>query len=124
MNPNTRAALTACLGVIRMCVGLTSLLWPKTAYRSLGVPATAGPDGGTVTRMFGIRDAAIAAATLSRDPSVQLTGLRLGALADVVDVGSVLLGRRGGAISRGGTMLIGGAAAIFAAVGAAILSDR
>ncbi|OBB89536.1 hypothetical protein A5781_03435 [Mycobacterium sp. 852002-30065_SCH5024008] len=117
-------ALSTALGVIRMCVGAVSLLSPRVAYRSLGVHANPS-DGGTGVRMFGVRDAAIAMATLSNDPKVRRTGLQLGALADTVDVGAVLLGRRSGSVSRPGLALIGGAAALFAVMGAAVLgSDR
>lgn len=116
----TRSALPTVLGAIRLCVGLISLLSPALAHRSLGVHSRPA-DGGTSARMFGVRDAAIALATLSPDPVVRRTGLQLGALADTVDVGAVLLGRRSGLVSRSGAGLVGGAAALFAVTGIAIL---
>lgn len=119
MNVATTRFVTTALGVIRVGVGLSSLARPQLAYRTLGVRSHVGDGDATVMRMFGIRDAAIAAATLSADAGVRATGLRLGALADIVDVGAVIAGRRSGVLSRGGSILIGGAAAIFAAAGAA-----
>jgi len=118
MNSTHRQRIVRGLGGIRCVVGLSVLLRPQLANLSLGVDPTTGPDGGTVTRMFGIRDAAIAAATLHPDPTVQATGLRLGLISDTADIASVLRGRRAG-VSPGGAMLIAGAAAVFAFAGAA-----
>lgn len=123
MTPQTRHWLSRGLGLTRAAVGLAAVIRPQLARRSLGVDNTAGDDGGTTARMFGIRDVAIAAATLSNDPTIQNTGLRLGVLVDSVDVTSVLLGRRHG-VSRGGTALIGGAATLFTAAGIALLPEH
>lgn len=123
MTPQTRQRLVRGLGLTRTAVGLAVVIRPRLARRSLGVDNTLGGDGGTIARMFGIRDAAIAAATLSNDPTIQNTGLRLGVLVDSADVASVLLGRRHG-VSRGGTALIGGAAALFTAAGIAVLYEH
>ncbi len=118
MNSTNRQLIVRGLGVTRSLVGLSALLRPQLANLNLGVDQTTGPDGGTAARMFGIHDAAIAAATLNPDPSVQETGLRLGLISDTADVASVLLGRRAG-VSSAGVPLIGGAAAVFAVAGAA-----
>lgn len=123
MHPHTRKKLSITLGAIRLCVGTASVLSPKLAYRSLGVHARPS-DGGTSMRMFGVRDAAIALVTLGTNPTVRRAGLQLGALADTVDVGAVLLGHRNGSVSRGGLALIGGAAAIFALAGVAVLLEE
>jgi hypothetical protein len=115
--------LTPWLGVIRSGVGVTTVVSPRLAYRSLGSHAGAPPVGGFVARAFGVRDLAIALATLSSDPHTARVGLRLGLLADTADVASILLGRRRTGITTGGALLIGGAAAIFAAAGAAVLAS-
>lgn len=116
----SRNTLARGLGAARTMVGLTSLAGPRLARQSLGAGPTLGADGGTLARMFGIRDAAIGVATLSGDATVRRTGLKLGMVSDVADVGSVLLGRRGG-VSGAGALLIGGAAAFFAVAGAVAL---
>lgn len=68
MNSTNRQLIVRGLGVTRSLVGLSALLRPQLANLSLGVDQTTGPDGGTAARMFGIHDAAIAAATLNPDP--------------------------------------------------------
>lgn len=119
MNTRTRTLVVRGLGVTRMAVGVSTYLLPRLAPRSLGVATTDGGDGGTVARMFGIRDAALAAATLSADPAVRSAGLRLGVVADLADTVAVLRGRKSG-VSTGGAWLIGGAAAFFALAGIAV----
>lgn len=123
MNSKNRAFVVRALGVVRMVVGLSTFIRPRLARRSLGVGVAGDADGGTVARMFGVRDAALAAATLSADPTVRDTGLRLGVVADVADTAAVLLGRRS-EMTRGGAVLIGAAAAFFALVGMAVWPRR
>lgn len=123
MNHHTRTYLTTALGVIRACVGATSVISPNLAQRSLGVRSTPA-DGGVATRMFGVRDGAIALATLSKSHHVRRTGLQLGMIADTVDVATIISSYRQGSISRGGLTLIGGAAAAFAVTGATLLFNR
>jgi hypothetical protein len=120
VNTKTRTLVVRGLGIIRIVVGLSTFVRPQLARRSLGVGTAGDADGGTVARMFGIRDAALAVATLSADPTVQYTGLRLGVLADIADTAAVIAGRKSG-VTAGGAALIGGAAAFFAVVGMAVL---
>ncbi|WP_051899264.1 hypothetical protein [Sciscionella sediminilitoris] len=120
MNPRTRALVVRGLGVTRLIVGLSTFARPGIAPRSLGI-RTDPADGGTLARMFGIRDAALAVATLSADPAVRESGLRLGLLSDAADTAAVLRGSRSGVTPRGAA-LIGGAAAFFALTGLAALA--
>lgn len=122
MNPSTRALVVRGLGITRLIVGLSTFARPRIAPRSLGI-RTEPADGGTLARMFGIRDAALAVATLSADPAVRESGLRLGLLCDAADTAAVLRGRCSGVTTRG-VALIGGAAAFFALTGLAALPGR
>ena len=123
MSPARRELVVRTLGAIRAVVGLSTLVRPRLAGVVLGAGGAAGRDGGAVARMFGVRDVAIAAATLHPDPAVRETGLRLGLVCDAVDVVSVVLGRRGG-VSSAGAVLVGGAAAAFALAGAVAVRPR
>jgi len=117
-----RRPLPLWLGVIRACVGVTTLARPRLAYRCLGSHGEP-PVGGFLARAFGARELAIALATLSSDPRTARVGLRLGMVADAADVASILLGRRRRGISAAGAVVIGGAAALFATAGAGVLAD-
>jgi hypothetical protein len=117
-----RRPLPLWLGVIRGCVGVTTLARPRLAYRCLGSSGEP-PVGGFLARAFGARELAIALATLSSDARTARVGLRLGMVADAADVASILLGRRRRGISAGAAFVIGGAAALFASTGAAVLAD-
>lgn len=108
------------LGVIRLTVGLATFVRPQLARRTLGLGAGRDDDGGTVARMFGIRDALLAAAALSPEPSVRDTGLRLGILADAADALAVLLGTRSGVTARAAA-LVGGSAVLATVAGLAAL---
>lgn len=113
---STRERTVSALGATRVLVGLSALLAPSLARRSLGLSSAHDGDG-TLARMFGVRDAALGLATSAGTPAVREAGLRLGTLADISDVVAVLLGRRDG-VTDGGALLIGGAAATFALTGA------
>ncbi|WP_280462116.1 hypothetical protein [Nocardia carnea] len=113
-----RASTVRALGIIRLLVGVTTFVAPRLAPRSMGITQP-DRDGGTVARMFAIRDAGLALATLSAEPAVRDTGLRLGVLADAADTISVVLGSRSG-VTRGGVALIGGAAALFTLAGVTV----
>ncbi|GAA3049505.1 hypothetical protein GCM10010464_12190 [Pseudonocardia yunnanensis] len=110
------------LGVIRGCVGVTTLARPRLAYRCLGSHGEPSA-GGFLARAFGARELAIALATLSSDPRTARVGVRLGMVADAADVASILLGRRRRGLPAGAALVIGGAAALFATAGAAVLAD-
>ena len=119
-----RRLLTRWLGVIRTGVGVTTVVSPRLAYRCLGSHDDALPAGGFVARAFGVRDLAIALATLNSDRHIARVGIRLGLLADTIDVAAILLARRRADITTGGALLIGVPAALFAAAGAAVLASR
>jgi SnoaL-like domain len=115
-----RGRTVLALGATRTLVGATALASPSLARRSLGLRGP-GDDGGMLTRMFGVRDGVLGLATLF---SAGDTALRLGALADVSDIAAVTLGRRQGRVTRGGALVIGGAAAAFAMAGALAIAAR
>jgi hypothetical protein len=118
-----RRPLPLWLGVIRGCVGVTTLARPLLAYRYLGWHASQPPVGGFLARAFGTRELAIALATLSSDTRTARVGVRLGMVADAADAASLLLGRRRRGISARAVFVIGAAAALLATGGAAVLAD-
>lgn len=119
-SASARGRTVHTLGSIRVLVGVTTLVAPRVARWSLGIEG--GADG-TLARLFGVRDGVLGLATLSKEPTVREVGLRLGALSDLSDVAAVLLGRRAG-VGRRGTVLVGGAAAVFAAAGGLAVAAR
>lgn len=91
MTAPTRDRLARVLGVSRAVVGVGALVRPQLVRRCLGGE---GATGDTVARLFAIREVAVAAAALQRDPAGRRVGLAWGVVVDSVDVVSVVWGSR------------------------------
>ena len=112
------------LGLTRMAVGLFSWISPRASARSFGLGDVADDSRGALLgRLFGVRDLVLGGAVaFARNEAALANALRLGLVVDTVDVAATALARRGGT-SRLAAVLVGGGAAVFAAMGAISLRN-
>jgi hypothetical protein len=99
MNPVTGLSLG------RIAVGVVSVASPATAARLFGLDAAANPSLPVMTRLFGVREIAIGAATLTARGAVRrrlvLAGMAVDggdAAASVVSVGNQEIGKAPGGV--------------------------
>lgn len=111
------------MSVVRMFAGGISWASPSLSWRVFGL-GTTPPDAssGLVGRLFGIRDAVLAAGVHHPDPAVKKAVLQAGLICDSFDVVASLIGVRNGAPKATLLTATAGAAA-FVAIGAAALRD-
>jgi hypothetical protein len=110
------------LGVSRLCVGALSLAAPGTSARVFGVDRTRSNDW--ITRLFGSRELILAGALLAaKEPDVRTIAL-VGAAIDGLDVlsSAVELGR--GRLSTWSSVIGGGGAVLFVALGLLAARDQ
>lgn len=117
-----RMDLRRLLGLMRMFVGVFSWIAPRSSARSFGLGDVADDArAALVARLFGGRDLVLGAAVaFARDDASLATALRLGVVVDTVDVAATAIARRRGA-SRWAAAIVGGGAAVLAAMGAVVL---
>jgi hypothetical protein len=110
--------LLTAFAAMRLTVGAGSWLTPRTSARFFGLPADSAP---VLVRLFGAREVALALGALSTDSGIRRTALSVGIAVDSADTMASLLDLAGGKLSTRAAMLVGGGAAIFAALGVASL---
>jgi len=83
---------------LRAFVGILSWVSPTASWKVFGVGAI-GTDARAplVTRLFGIRELALAAALQSPEPAVRVAALQTGLVVDGADIVASLIALRGGA---------------------------
>ena len=111
-----RRVLARALGACRIMLGLAVFDRPQLVSRSLGVGSLTRSDLQFAARAFAARDVSIGVATLSQDPGVAKTGLRLGLIADAADTLAILMGR-GQGVARKAAIPLAVATAGLAAAG-------
>ena len=118
-NPTASA-----LGLMRTAVGVSSWLSPRYAGRVFGLGDTADDErAALVTRLFGVRDAALGQAVMLTAGEGRRMALTLGAVVDGIDVlASIVALKRG--VSKAGIVLVGGGAAFFLGLGLAALAQE
>lgn len=106
-------------GGARMAVGAVSWMAPSLTARIFGLdPDSRQP---IVTQLFGARDFALGFVTATSAGPTGRQVLRLGAMIDAADTVASLRQIRAGTLSTQGAILVGGAAALATAIGAAAL---
>lgn len=103
------------LGGLRLAVGLVSLSSPRLAARAFGIDAEASD---WITRLFGSRELALAAALLAAPDDQVPAVARIGAVIDAADVASSITEFARGRMSVYSLVSGGGGAALFALLGA------
>ncbi len=83
---------------LRALVGILSWVSPSASWKAFGVGAI-GADARPplITRLFGVRELALAAALQSPEPAVRKAGLRVGLVIDSADIVSSVIALRKGA---------------------------
>jgi hypothetical protein len=92
------------LSAIRLTVGSTALLAPRTFARRLEVDTTRHPAIIYVLRLFGIRTVFIGTDLLLRDQSLQTLALRSGVVIHASDTMAALIAAASGQLPRGAAL--------------------
>ena len=100
VNPRAGAAfdVLAVFSALRALVGSLSWVSPSTSWKVFGLgPIGSDAHAPLITRLFGVRELALAAGLQSRDPAVRKAVLRTGLVVDGVDIVATLFALRKGA---------------------------
>lgn len=112
------------LSAVRAAVGIGSWLSPSLTSRLFGLGSLKDdPRAAVVTRLFGVRELALALTVQHPNPDVRRTALQAGVAVDSLDVIATLI-----AVRRGAPKVIlltfGAGAALFAGLGVAALTGE
>jgi len=124
--PSTDPALDArtVFSVLRALVGIVSWVSPTASWKVFGVGGIgAGAGAPLITRLFGVREFALAAGLQSPEPAVRKAALRSGLVIDGVDIVASLIALRKGAPRWIWLTFVAGASA-FIGLGVAALADE
>lgn len=108
LQTSARYALSA----IRLTVGITALLTPRTFSRRLGIDTRTTPGFIYLSRLFGIRTVFIGLDLLLRDGPVQALALRTGVVIHASDTTAALLAATFGQLPRGAALRAAGLSGI------------
>ena len=112
------------LAGLRAGVGIISWASPSLTGRVFGVGDIGDdPRAAVITRLFGIRELALAAAAQHPDPTIQRAALQAGVAIDAVDIAATLIAIRKGA-PKVIALTFAADASLFVALGAAGLRTR
>jgi len=92
---------------IRVAVGVGAWLFPRVAGRLFGLDAAANPQSPYLSRLFGVRDVALAIGALQTAGDAQRTWVQLGLVCDVADTAAALAGQRAGYLPTPSAVLVG-----------------
>ena len=110
------------LGVARLVVGVGSWLAPDHAVRFFGIQPVRADR--FIARLFGARDAALAAALLAAPPGALGAVATVGAGIDLIDAVAGFQEGARGTLSRRALVLGPGGAVLFAALGGLVLRQK
>jgi hypothetical protein len=97
--------------VLRALVGIVSWTSPSASWKVFGVGAIGGDSRPSlITRLFGVRELALAAGLRSPDHTVRTATLRAGLIVDGVDVVASIIALRKGAPKQIWLTFVAGAA--------------
>jgi hypothetical protein len=113
----TQNSVPATIGYLRIGVGALSWAAPNLTGRLFGLDPAGNLQSPYLLRLFGIRDLALGAGTLTAGDDAQRAWLTAGLACDVSDVAAALAGRRAGYLSTFGTLMLAGAASTGVALG-------
>lgn len=99
------------LSLGRIAAGAAALSKPEVAAGVLGVDSVTNPQASYVTRLFGVREVALGAATLLTTGTARRNLVLVGIAVDLADATVAVLGIRDRSVpSRAGIALLGPAA--------------
>src|SRR5947208_7081444 len=108
---------------IRANIGLGAWLAPRLAGRLFGLDADANPQLPYVGRLFGVRDAALAAGIALTSGSSRRLWLQIGMACDAADAAAGLIAGRNGELSKLSTALVTAPALMGMGLGLAALRE-
>ena len=109
--------------VLRTAVGIGSWASPSLTSRVFGLgPLGKDPGAGAITRLFGVRELALAQALRHPNPDVRRAALQAGVAIDSIDAVATLIAVRKGA-PRIILLTFAAGAALFAGLGVAALAQ-
>jgi hypothetical protein len=112
------------LAAMRIPIGTGAWLTPRFAGRLFGLDATANPQAPYLSRLFAIRDLALAAGVLQTSGEARKLWLRLGVACDAADLAAGILGGRAGYLPKLTTVMVTIPAAAGIALGVAALQGE
>jgi hypothetical protein len=108
---------------LRAWIGASAWLTPNLTGKLFGLDPDSNPQAAFLARLFGARDAALAAGTLGSDGNARAQWLRLGLACDLADAAAAYLAGRNGTIPKHAAILAGGTALAAAGMGVAALNQ-
>jgi hypothetical protein len=106
----TRDSAIKQIGVVRAVVGAAAWIAPRPSGRLFGLDTGANPQAPYLGRLFGARDVALAAGTLTTTGEAQDLWVKAGLGCDVADAAAGLAAWRGGYLSPLSGVLVTAAA--------------
>src|SRR5205823_1971554 len=115
MNP------VSALAALRAAIGVGAYVAPNVTGRALGLDPAGNPQASFLGRLFGVRDLALGAGTLSSEGPARTRWVQLGVACDLADAGAAYLAARNGTIPTFAGVLAGATALGAAGMGLAAL---
>ena len=108
----------------RVALGVIALLFPSLAARIFMLKVSSNPQLPYMTRLFGAREIAVGAVTLTAPASARSSMVGMGMAVDGADAIAGFAAARSGAVSKPVGIVLTGAALAAVAAGASTLPDR
>ena len=110
------------LSVARIVIGAAAWVAPERSLRASMLDAD--PQSPLLLRLFGVRDAALGAATLMAAPSARPALVKVGMVVDGADAAASLLALKSGAVRPSTGLIFAGVALAAVASGAAAIGQH
>jgi hypothetical protein len=107
----------------RLVIGVAAWLLPNLTARLFGVRPKDNPQASFVTRLFGVRDAALGVAQMQSTGETRRLAWQLGIAVDAADAAAALLAARRGALPKPAALMAGTVALGAVAMGVAALQE-
>ena len=111
------------LAALRIAIGTGAWALPDTTGKLFGLDPVGNPQASYLARLFGIRDIALGAGTLSTEGASRQQWLKLGVVCDLADAAAGVLAHRKGVLPRWSSVLVTGTALVAAAQGVMALRE-
>jgi hypothetical protein len=109
------------LAGLRLAVGVTSWVAPNFGGKLFGLAPDANPQLAYMTRLFAVRDAALAVGPLRSKRKAQATWIELGIAVDAADAAAAAFGGGKGYLPPATAAMVGGVAVVATALGVVAL---
>jgi hypothetical protein len=107
----------------RLVIGIAAWLLPNLTARLFGVRPKDNPQASFVTRLFGVRDAALGVAQMQLTGEARRATWQLGIAVDAADAAAAMIAGRKGTLSKPAALLAAGVALGAVGMGVAALQE-